>query len=76
MVEMLKAGLQTVVVDPVGVCWGLEPLLMEGCRVTDSCAGRDHGDIEIEATSGAVIAEFVVDEGQSAVLVVILAALK
>jgi len=38
--EMLKAGLQTVVVDPVGVCWGLEPLLMERMRVTDSCAGR------------------------------------
>jgi len=43
--EMLKAGLQTVVVDPVGVCWGLEPLLMERMGYRFLC-WEDHGDIE------------------------------
>jgi hypothetical protein len=67
--EMLKAGLQTVVVDPVGVCWGLRAAANEkDTGLPIIVLGGDHGDVTIEATSGAAIAEFIVEEGQSAVL--------
>lgn len=67
--EMLKAGLQTVVIDPVGVCWGLRAAANgKDVGLPILVLGGDHGDVAIEATSGAAIAEFVVEEGQSAVL--------
>lgn len=67
--EMLKAGLQTVVIDPVGVCWGLRAAANEkDAGLPIVVLGGDHGDLDIEAASGAAIAEFVVKEGQPAVL--------
>jgi DNA helicase HerA-like ATPase len=67
--EMLKAGLQTVMVDPVGVCWGLRVAANgKDAGLPIVVLGGEHGDLRIEATSGAAIAEFVVEEGQSVVL--------
>lgn len=64
---LLAQGCQTVVMDPTGVWWGLKaegtgpgfPVLV---------MGGDHGDVPLEHTSGAVVAEFVVRTGQSVVL--------
>ncbi len=67
--ELLAAELPVVVVDPVGVFWGLRaaangrdpglPILI---------IGGDHGDVPLEATAGELVADLVVDERISAVL--------
>jgi hypothetical protein len=67
--ELLKAGHPTVVVDPVGVCWGLRA----AANGTDPglpiiVMGGDHGDVPLEASAGKVVAEFVVAERRSVVL--------
>ena len=66
---MLAAGAQVVVLDPVGVWYGLR--LGPGGRGP----GRDvpvlggiHGDIPLEAGAGALVADTIVDAGTSAVL--------
>jgi hypothetical protein len=68
--SMLKEGMQVVIMDPVGVHWGL--------RV--SANGKDvgikniyvfgglHKDIPLEVTSGKIIADFIADKHVSAVL--------
>lgn len=67
--EMLKAGLQTVVVDPVGVCWGLRAAANgRDAGLPIIVLGGEHGDVAIEATAGAAIADFVIEEGQSVVI--------
>lgn len=67
--EMLRAGAQVVVVDPMGAWWGLrssssgdEP----GFPV--SILGGEHGDVPLEHTAGHVVAETVVSSGISVVL--------
>ena len=67
--ELLKAGLHAVVVDPVGVWWGLRAAA-DGKRpgLPIVILGGDHGDVPLEVTAGQVIADLVVDEGISAVL--------
>jgi len=67
--EMLKVGAQIVVCDPVGVWWGLRsgsdgkspglPIIV---------MGGEHGDIPLDETTGAIVAEFIVDTGSSVVL--------
>ncbi len=48
--EMLKAGLQTVMVDPVGVCWGLR-IATNGndAGLPIVVLGGEHGDLDISA---------------------------
>jgi len=67
--ELLKAGLHAVVVDPIGVWWGLRASA-DGTRpgLPIVILGGDHGDVPLEVTAGQVIADLVVDEGISAVL--------
>ncbi len=67
--EMIKAGLHVVIIDPVGVCWGLRASA-DGERpgLPIVVMGGDHGDVPLEAQAGEIIANFVIDEGQSAVL--------
>ncbi len=67
--ELLKAGLQVVVVDPVGVCWGLRSSA-DGKRpgLPIIVLGGDHGDVPLEASAGETIANFIIEEHQSAVL--------
>jgi uncharacterized protein len=67
--ELLKAGLRAVVVDPVGVWWGLRAAA-DGKRAGLPIAilGGDHGDVPLELAAGQVIADLIVDEEISAVL--------
>jgi hypothetical protein len=67
--EMLKAGLQVVVADPIGVWWGLRASA-DGKRggLPIVVLGGDHGDVPLEATAGETIASLVVEERLSVVL--------
>jgi len=67
--EMLANGLQVVVIDPVGVCWGLR-VSADGksAGVPIVVLGGDHGDVGIEASWGKAIADFVIQEKQSVVI--------
>ena len=67
--ELLKAGLHVVVADPIGVWWGLRASsdgTSAGLPIV--VLGGDHGDVPLEATSGELIADLVVDERLSIVL--------
>lgn len=67
--ELYKNGLKFSVLDPLGVNWGLQ----HG-RTRDTIGleivilGGVHGDIPIEPTAGAVVADFVADEEISTVV--------
>src|SRR6266508_759394 len=67
--ELVKAGLHAVVVDPIGVWWGLRTSA-DGKRpgLPIVILGGDHGDVPLELTAGQVIADLIVDERISAVL--------
>jgi hypothetical protein len=67
--EMLKAGLQLVVVDPVGVWWGLRSSAdgqREGLPIV--IMGGEHGDLPLEVGAGELIADVVMAESLSVVL--------
>ena len=67
---MLGAGAQIVALDPVGVWYGLR-LAANGTEPSGlelPVFGGLHGDIPIEPTSGALLADLVVDRGISAIL--------
>jgi hypothetical protein len=69
MEEMVKAGQHVVIVDPVGVCWGLRAAADgEHPGLPLVVMGGDHGDVPLEASVGEIIADFVIDEKQSVVL--------
>lgn len=67
--EMLKAGLQVVVADPIGVWWGLRASA-DGKRggLPIVVLGGDHGDVPLEATAGETIASLAIEERLSVVL--------
>jgi hypothetical protein len=67
---MLDAGMQVVILDPVGVHWGLR-LSADGKGdgiKTILVFGGLHRDVPLEPTSGRVIADFLADRRVSAVL--------
>lgn len=67
--EMGAAGYRFVVLDPIGVWWGLRSSAdgkHGGLPVV--IFGGDHGDVPLEATAGTLLADIVVDEGLSVVL--------
>ena len=67
--ELLGAGAQVIVADPVGVCWGLRAAANgkdPGLPIV--VMGGDHGDVPLEAAAGKLVAEFVVDTRSSVVL--------
>lgn len=67
--EMLKAGLQVVVADPVGVTWGLRASADgKHAGLPIVVLGGDHGDLPLDVAGGQLIADLVVDEQLSAVL--------
>ena len=67
--EMLRCGLMLVIVDPVGVCWGLRSAADgKGPGLAILVMGGDHGDIPLESTSGEVVADFVVAKRHPVVL--------
>jgi hypothetical protein len=67
--EMIGAGLHTVIVDPVGVWWGLRSSADGNASgLPIAILGGDHGDAPIEPTAGKLVADLVIDERISAVL--------
>lgn len=67
--ELVKAGLQVVVLDPLGAWWGLRAAANgkdAGLPVT--ILGGEHGDIPLETTAGKVVADLVIDNPASIVL--------
>ena len=68
--EMLSLGMQVVILDPVGVHWGLR-LAADGKSdgmKTIYVFGGLHGDIPIEPTGGKLIADFIADKHVSAII--------
>jgi len=69
--EMHKAGLQFVVVDPVGAWWGLRSSADgKGPGLEIPVLGGYHGDVPLEPTqqAGELVADLVVDERVSCVI--------
>jgi hypothetical protein len=66
---LLDAGAQVVVLDPVGIWWGLR-LAADGKTpgIAIPVFGGLHGDIPLEPTAGTLLADVVTDRGTSAVL--------
>lgn len=68
--EMHRAGVQVVVLDPVGVWWGIRAG-HDGSRkggLPIPVVGGEHGDVALEPTAGELVADVVVDTGQSLVV--------
>lgn len=67
--ELADARVQTIVLDPVGAWWGLRSSA-DGKTVglAMPVLGGAHGDVPLQATAGALLADVVVDTGQSVVL--------
>lgn len=66
---MLDAHTQIVVIDPVGVWWGLKSSAdgkADGYGV--AIFGGDHAEFPLEAAAGDIIARYVVSSGQSVIL--------
>lgn len=67
--EMLKRNHQVVLVDPVGVAWGLRSSADgEGPGLPIVILGGDHGDVPLPVSAGERIAEMVVEQRLSVVL--------
>src|SRR5690348_7421094 len=67
---MLQHGNQVVVLDPVGVWWGLR-LMKDGKTPSPFSIpvfGGDHKDIPLDPHSGAFVAKLIVDTGMSVIL--------
>jgi len=66
---LLEREAQVVIVDPVGVWWGLR-LSADGKKAGFDVPifGGAHGDIPLEATAGRLVADLVVDKSLSLVL--------
>lgn len=67
--ELYRIGLKFSLIDPMGVGYGLQhgaDRTSKGIEVL--IIGGKHGDIEIEPTSGSVVADLVVDEHVSTVI--------
>ena len=68
--QLLESGARICVIDPTGVHWGIR-LSSDGKRaVNDSVLiiGGDHGDLPLDATSGARLGELVASRQMSCVI--------
>lgn len=59
--ELLSAGQQVIILDPVGVLWGLK----SGYSI--AVFGGDHADVPLQPHSGEALAKAVVEHGFSAI---------
>jgi hypothetical protein len=67
--EFYRLRLPFVILDPVGVCWGLRASASgerDGLPVV--VIGGKHGDLPLHATSGKIVAEFVAQRRGSVVI--------
>src|SRR5208337_692643 len=64
--EMLKAGLHILIVDPLGVWWGLRSLA-DGLNPGFDIAifGGEHGDRELKVSDARSVAKWLVQEKKS-----------
>jgi hypothetical protein len=67
--ELLDAGAQVVIVDQIGIWYGLR-LAADGKSpgISIPVFGGPHGDIPLEPSAGALIAELIADKGISVIL--------
>lgn len=67
--EMLGVGAQVVVIDPVGVWWGLR-LDADGKKkgIDIVVIGGLRGDLPLEVGSGVLLADLIIDQNLSAIL--------
>lgn len=66
---LFDAHVQTVIIDPMGVFWGLRASAdgeQEGLPIP--VFGGEHGDAPLESSAGALMADLVVEEGLSMIL--------
>jgi hypothetical protein len=67
--EMLDAGAQVIVLDPVGNWYGLRLAADgKGKGISIPVFGGEHGDIPLEPGAGALVADLIVDKRISVVL--------
>lgn len=67
--ELLKAGLHTVIADPVGVWWGLRSSADgTGPGLHIVIMGGDHADVPLDKSAGVLVADLIVDDEMSVVL--------
>lgn len=67
--ELRAAEVQTIIIDPTGVYWGLRSSAKgTGDGLPIIVLGGAHGDVPLAETAGKLIADLVVDTGQSLVL--------
>lgn len=68
--ELHGANVQVVVLDPVGVWWGIRAGADGGRRggLSIPILGGSHGDVALEPAAGELIADVVVSSGQSVVV--------
>ena len=67
--EVLEAGQRIVIVDPVGVTWGLRSSADgDGPGFPIAILGGAHGDVPLDETMGELVADLLVGSGQSAIL--------
>lgn len=68
--ELHRAGVQFVVLDPVGVWWGIRAGA-DGSRkggLAVPVLGGEHGDVGLEPAAGELVADVAVESGQSLVV--------
>lgn len=68
--ELVSAGVQTVILDPVGAWWGIRANAEGEARggLGVPVLGGKHGDVPLEQTAGALIAQVAVESGESLLL--------
>lgn len=67
--QLLGAGQQTVLLDPVGVCYGLRSNAEgTGPGLSIPVLGGDHADLPLDPRAGVMIADLIVDHRLSMVL--------
>lgn len=67
--EMIERALPVVILDPVGVWWGLRSNAAgTGAGYPVTILGGDHGDIPLEASAGTLVANLVAEEPVAIVL--------
>lgn len=64
--ELVSAGVQTVILDPVGAWWGLRSNAAgDGPGLEIPRLGGQHGDVPLEQTAGSLVADVVIQSRQS-----------
>jgi hypothetical protein len=67
--ELTKSALRWCVLDPMGVWWGLRHSADgKGRGIECVILGGAHGDIPIEPSAGAVVADLVINEGVNTII--------